>query len=207
MDFMYFLKGFIIGFVLPIPIGSVGILCIRRTMACGKLHGFLTGVSAAISDMMFSIVAVFGITLVSNFISANQQEIRLVGGIVLLVIGYRILKPHLIKEAAMQAGTAIALTFFSTFLIAFTNPMVIFSYMAVFSMIGVDDLTHNHTSAALVAAGVFTGSLCWFSLLTYLSNIFKEKIISHGLVLVNRIAGYLLMLLGIVALLISISKL
>ena len=68
MDFIYLMKGFIIGFVLPIPIGPAGILCIRRTIAQCKLHGFLTGLSAAVSDMMYSIVAAFGITLVSNFI-------------------------------------------------------------------------------------------------------------------------------------------
>jgi threonine/homoserine/homoserine lactone efflux protein len=201
MDFTCFLKGLIIGFVLPIPIGPVGILCIRRTLAYGKYYGFLTGLSAAISDMMLSIVAAFGITLVSNYISGYQQEIRLFGGVVLLAIGYLTLRPHPIKETAVQGVTSPALSFFSTFLITFTNPMAVFAYAAVFAGIGVDDLIHNHTSASLVVIGVFVGSLCWFSVLIYLSSIFKEKIISRGLVLVNKITGSLLMLFGLIALL------
>jgi threonine/homoserine/homoserine lactone efflux protein len=201
MDFTYFLKGFIIGFSLPIPIGPVGILCIRRTLTYGKLYGFLTGLSAAISDMAYSIVAAFGITLVSNFISQYQHEIRLVGGVVLLVLGYRTFRPHPVKEeASVKPAIAPALAFFSTFLVTFTNPMALFAYAAVFAGVGIQGLVHNQSAGALFVAGIFLGSLSWFSVLTFLSRFFKEKITTRGLALVNRVAGSLLMLFGMLAL-------
>ena len=45
--------------------------------------GLVIGVSAAACDMVNSIVAAFGITLVSDFITLEQYWIRLVGGIIL----------------------------------------------------------------------------------------------------------------------------
>jgi threonine/homoserine/homoserine lactone efflux protein len=200
MDFIYLIKGFIIGFVLPIPLGPAGILCIRRTIAQGKLHGFLTGLSAALTDTMFSIVAAFGITLVSNFIYQHQHEIRVIGGIILFALGYRTLRPRPIRETEIPHGTAPVLSFFSTFLVTLTNPMTVFAFAAIFVTIGVADLIHNHTSAGLLVAGVFAGSLSWFSLLTVLSSTFKVNIASNSLPLLNKITGSLLVLFGFIAL-------
>jgi threonine/homoserine/homoserine lactone efflux protein len=200
MEFTYFLKGLIVGFSLPIPIGPVGILCIRRTLATGKLHGFLTGLSAAVSDMTYSIIAAFGITLVSDFISEHQQWIRLVGGAVLLMLGYRTFRSNSVKEASTKPVIGPALVFFSTFLVTFTNPMALFAYAAAFATIGTENLARDRQAAALLVAGVFLGSLSWFSLLTSLSRIFKERITVQGLALVNKVAGVLFMLFGMIIL-------
>jgi threonine/homoserine/homoserine lactone efflux protein len=206
MDFIYLIKGFIIGFVLPIPIGPAGILCIRRTIAQGKLHGFLTGLSAALSDMMYSIVAAFGITLVSSFIYQHQHVIRVVGGIILFVLGYRTLRPHSIGETETHRVTTPIISFLSTFLVTLTNPMTVFAFATIFVTIGVVDLIHNHTSAVLLVAGVFAGSLSWFSLLTFLSSTFKVNIASNSLTLLNKITGFLLMLFGIIAFVTGLSR-
>jgi len=199
MDFTYLIKGFIIGFLLPIPIGPAGILCIKRSIAQGKLHGFLTGLSASLTDTMYSIVAAFGITLVSNFIFQHQHEIRVGGGIILIALGYRTLRPHSTRETETQHATAPVFSFFSTFLVTLTNPMTVFAFAAIFVTIGVADLIHNHTSAVLLVAGVFAGALSWFSLLTFLSSTFKLNIASRSLPLLNKITGSLLMLFGIIA--------
>jgi threonine/homoserine/homoserine lactone efflux protein len=200
MDFIYFLKGLIIGFALPIPLGPVGILCIRRTLAYGILYGFLTGLSAAISDILFNIAAAFGITLVFNFVTEHQQVIRLVGGIVLFVLGYRTFRPHSVKKAATKHAIAPALAFFSTFLITFTNPMALLAYAAVFAGVGIQNLARNQITAVLFIAGIFIGSLSWFSLLTFMCHIFKEKITTRGLTVVDKAAGSLLILFGVAAL-------
>ena len=38
-----FLRGLLIGISIAAPVGPIGILCIRRTLAEGKLKGFLSG--------------------------------------------------------------------------------------------------------------------------------------------------------------------
>jgi threonine/homoserine/homoserine lactone efflux protein len=207
MELMYLLKGFLIGFSLPIPIGPVGILCIRRTLTSGRLFGFLTGLSAAISDMVYSIVAAYGITLVADFITENQHEIRVVGGVVLLILGYRMFRPARVKEVAVKPAAAPALAFFSTFLVTFTNPMALFAFAAVFALVGIQDLVYNQTAAALFVAGIFIGSLGWFALLTFLTHRFKERITTRGLAIVNNGTSTGMIIFGVVALVIGLRGL
>jgi threonine/homoserine/homoserine lactone efflux protein len=87
MNFIYLLKGFAIGFSLAAPIGPVEVLCIRQTLAHGSKRGIIIGLSAASADMIYGIVATFGVTLISDFISQQQHWIRLVGSIFLFILG------------------------------------------------------------------------------------------------------------------------
>jgi threonine/homoserine/homoserine lactone efflux protein len=102
MTCFYFLEGAVIGFSLAAPIGPVGILCVRRTLEHGARYGLVIGVSAASCDMVNGIVAAFGIALVSDFITLQQHWIRLVGGVILLVIGYAALRTHPLADKAVN---------------------------------------------------------------------------------------------------------
>lgn len=201
MAFIYLLKGLAIGFSLAAPVGPVGILCVRRTLTYGERHGFMTGLSAASSDMIYGIIAAFGVTLISNFISEQQHWIRIIGGIFLLALGFHSFRSHQVNSTPTNGGNGHTLSFFSTFLLTFTNPLTLFAFAAVFASIGIENIVNDRLSGVLLVAGVFLGSLIWFSLLIGFARVFKEKITSSGLSLVNRISGSLLMLIGLLALL------
>jgi threonine/homoserine/homoserine lactone efflux protein len=200
MYFIYLLKGLAIGFSLAVPVGPIGVLCIRRTIAFGSKRGLIVGLSAASADMLYGIVAAFGITLISDFISNHHQWIRLVGGCVLLVLGYRTFRSHPATDTITDETNGHTRLFISTFLLTLTNPMTMFAFAAVIAGIGVENVLSNHWFATMLVAGVFLGSLSWFSLLTTLVHFFKEKISTDGIVLVNKIAGSLLILFGVFAL-------
>ena len=40
---MLLLQGILLGFSIAAPVGPIGVLCIRRTLADGRLMGFLSG--------------------------------------------------------------------------------------------------------------------------------------------------------------------
>jgi len=192
MNFMYFVEGAAIGFSLAAPIGPVGILCVRRTLEHGARYGLVIGVSAASCDMVNAIVAAFGITLVSDFITLEQYWIRLVGGIILLVIGYAAFRTHPLADKAVKAPHGHTWTFFSTALLVFTNPLTLFAFAAAFAVIGVKNMVGHPVSGLMLVAGVFLGSLAWFVLLTGLVHFFKGKVMRLGLTPMNRVAGALL---------------
>ena len=52
-------------------------LCIRRTLAEGRLTGFLSGLGAASADMLYGAVAAFGLTAVQNLLVGQQVWLRL----------------------------------------------------------------------------------------------------------------------------------
>jgi len=200
MDFVYFLQGAVIGFSLAAPIGPVGILCVRRTLEHGARYGLVIGVSAACCDVVYGIVAAFGITLVSDFVTLEQYWIRLVGGIILLVIGYGVFRTHPPVDKAVKAPRGHTWVVFSTALLVFTNPLTLFAFAAAFAVIGVKNIVGHPVSGLMLVAGVFFGSLTWFVLLTGLVHFFREKVMRVGFALVNQVAGSLLMLCGLYAL-------
>jgi threonine/homoserine/homoserine lactone efflux protein len=196
MEFIYLLRGIAIGFSLAAPVGPIGVLCIRRTLAHGSKRGLIVGLSAACADMMYGIVAAFGVTLISNFIFDNQNMIRLVGGILLLVLGYRSFHSHPATDTESNSTNGHARAFITTFLLTLTNPMTLFAFAAVFAGIGLEKIIGDYSLATFLVLGIFLGSMSWFSLLTTLVHFFREKISTDGIALVNKIAGTLLMIFG-----------
>jgi threonine/homoserine/homoserine lactone efflux protein len=66
MDITYFARGFAIGVAIAAPVGPIGLLCIRRTLANGRLAGFVSGMGAATADACYgavgSLAGAFGST-------------------------------------------------------------------------------------------------------------------------------------------------
>ena len=56
MDFYFLLKGF----AIAAPVGLIGILCIRRSLA--------SGLGAATADGIYGYIAGFGLTIISDFL-------------------------------------------------------------------------------------------------------------------------------------------
>jgi len=200
MNFIFLLKGLAIGFSLAAPVGPIGILCIRRTLAHGSKRGIIIGLSAASADMVYGIVAAFSVTLISNFIAQEQHWFRLIGGIFLFVLGYHTFFSHPATDTITSGKNGHTRTFVSTFLLTLTNPMTLFAFAVVFAGIGIDKSMGHHGYATFFVAGIFLGSLSWFSLLTSLVRFFREIITTDGLVIINKVAGSLLALFGAIAL-------
>ena len=66
MSLVLLLKGMLVGMIIAVPVGPVGVLCIRRTIFHGRLAGFLSGIGAATADAVFGIIAGFGLTVISD---------------------------------------------------------------------------------------------------------------------------------------------
>ena len=86
---MIFLKGLIIGFSIAAPVGPIGVLCIRRTLANGRTYGLISGLGAASADAFYGCIAGFGLTAVSSFLVDQQDWFRLIGGAFLCYLGIR----------------------------------------------------------------------------------------------------------------------
>lgn len=69
LDFCHFLRGVILGFSIAAPVGPIGWLCIRRTLADGKANGFISGLGAATADVIDGSIAAFGLTAISDLLT------------------------------------------------------------------------------------------------------------------------------------------
>ena len=199
MIFIYLVEGILLGFLMAVPIGAIGILCIRRTLNHGKRQGYITGLAGATADVLFSTVSAFGIKLISDFITDHQHEIRISGGLLLVLMGvFLIRSPRavVIKQDNMLEETKIYL---STLVLALTNPLVLFGYGAVISVIGDVQFFQSYYSLSMLVIGVFLGSMLWFSTISNLAHRFRAMVTEEKLTIVNRVAGVLLLLIGLSA--------
>jgi threonine/homoserine/homoserine lactone efflux protein len=199
MEPIFFLKGLIIGFAMAVPIGPIGIMCIRKTLAEGHTRGLIIGLGAATADSLYGSIAAFGLTFISDVITGQHFWVSLVGGGLLLYLGITTFRAKRKVPKIPTDNKGMLGSYVSAFLLALTNPMTLFAFVAVFAAFGLGHRL-NIISACILVIGVFTGSSLWFLTLGYVATLFRKKLDAGGLTWVNRISGVLIILSGIVAL-------
>ena len=193
MAIEFLVRGVIIGFSIAAPVGPIGVLCIRRTLAAGRLYGLVSGVGAATADAVYGAIAGFGLTAVSGFLVDQQGALRLAGGAFLCYLGIKTLRarPTLEHTDTAPNGTLLS-AYASTFVLTLTNPVTILSFAAIFAGLGVGETGGNYLSAITLVSGVFIGSACWWVLLSGSIGVFRNKLGLRELVWVNRISGVII---------------
>jgi len=201
-ELAFFFRGMIVGFVIAAPVGPIGVLCARRTLLHGRRAGVASGMGAATADAIYGFIAAFGLTFVSDVLIGHQSWLRLVGGTILLFLGIKTLITEPSKKRDVpQTVRRYAGMYTSTFFLTLTNPMTIFSFAAVFAGMGLAGAKGSLGSAGLLILGVFLGSALWWILLVGIFTLFKRRFKHHELKWVNRIAGVIIAVSGVLALL------
>lgn len=200
MDYPLFFRGLVIGFSIAAPVGPIGVLCIRRTLADGQIAGLVSGLGAATADAFYGCVAGFGLTFISSLLIDQQMWMRLFGGLFLLYLGIKTLLSRPAEQAAKTTGNGLLSAYASTFLLTVTNPLTILSFAAIFAGLGLTNTTGGYASALILVLGVFLGSASWWLLLSGGVGLFRDKFNTQGMVWVNRISGLIIIAFGAVAL-------
>lgn len=194
----FFWKGIILGFSIAAPVGPIGVLCIRKTLQFGRWSGLYSGLGAAVADMIYGIIAVFGLGLLSSFLILGNFWMRLIGGIFLLFLGYKTFKSKPQERRTHVTHATLMKDFFSTFFLTLTNPMTIFSYVAIFAGLGLIESPGN--AGGVLILGVFLGSALWWLLLSEGVTLFRKQVSDRMMLWINRCAGVLIAGFGLAAL-------
>jgi threonine/homoserine/homoserine lactone efflux protein len=202
----FLLRGILIGFSIAAPVGPIGVLCIRRTLAEGRATGFVSGLGAATADAIYGCIAGFGLTLVTRFLMDQQVWLRLFGGAFLCYLGVKTVLSRPAKQAASAKGSGLAGAYGSTFLLTLTNPMTILSFAAVFAGLGLASAEGSYASAGILVLGVFAGSALWWLMLSGGVSLLRSKFDARRLEWVNRISGVIITGFGVVALLSLVGR-
>jgi len=201
MDLIFFLRGLIIGFSIAAPVGPIGVLCIRRTLANGRASGLISGLGAATADAIYGSIAGFGLTFISSLLIRQQGWLRLVGGTFLCYLGLKTFFARPAEQPALAKGNDLLSAYASTFFLTLTNPMTILSFAAIFAGLGVGSASGNYFSAGILVLGVFIGSALWWLILSSGVGMIWKKFNSLGLRWINRISGIIITAFGLFVLL------
>jgi len=199
MEIRFLLRGLIMGFSIAAPVGPIGVLCIRRTLAEGRASGLVSGLGAATADAIYGCIAGLGLTFISSILIGQQVWLRLVGGAFLCYLGLKTFLASPAEQAASAEGNGLVGAYASTFFLTLTNPMSIFAFSAIIAGLGVASASGNYLSVGVFVLGVFIGSALWWLILSSGVGLFRAKFSPRGLRWVNRISGVIIMVFGLFA--------
>jgi threonine/homoserine/homoserine lactone efflux protein len=203
MELELLLKGILIGFMISVPLGPIGVLCVQRTLNKGRLSGFVSGLGAAGADTVFALLSGFGISIIIQFVEDQQIYFQIIGGAIILVLGVNIFYSNPIKQIRMQRlnRNKLSQDFFSVFLLTLSNPMAIFFFLAMFTGVNLASGTMSYFNLFIMVAGVTMGSSLWWFLLSTVVSLFRHRFRLKNIWWMNKIAGVIIFFLGIAAIL------
>lgn len=199
MDVSFLLRGVVMGFAIAAPVGPIGMLCIRRTLADGRAAGLSSGLGAATADAFYGFVAAFGLTFISNLLIGGELWLRLVGGLFLGYLGIKTFLARPAEHAARAGGSSLLGFYASTFVLTITNPATILSFATIFAGVGVAG--GDYITASALVLGVFLGSALWWLLLSGGVGLLRNRVGPQLLRWVNRLSGALLVAFALVIML------
>jgi threonine/homoserine/homoserine lactone efflux protein len=206
MSLYLLLQGVLMGLVVAVPVGPLGLLCINRALMLGPTCGLFSGLGVATADALAAGLAALGITLISGFLSAHQLILRLLGGAFLCYFGYKIYETEPVTRAPIKNINGLLSAYATTFLLTFSNPLTILSFVAIYAGWHVPSLDGHYVAAATLTVGVFTGSALWWVGLFLGLTTFHERFNLRFLFWVHRVSGMIIAGFGVLVLL-SLSPL
>ena len=196
---MSFLKGLAFGFLLAATVGPMWILCFRRTLAHGRLFGFVSGMGVATADALYGSMAAFGLTAISGFLLAQKTWLAAIGGAFLCWLGVKILLSHPGNRPAEVPAGSLAMAYTSTFALTLTNPATILAFVAIFAGLGLA-ASASYAEAALLVLGVVIGSAVWWTMLALGAGWLRKRAGPRLLRAINVVAGLSILAFGVVQL-------
>jgi threonine/homoserine/homoserine lactone efflux protein len=201
MSIYLFIEGILIGLVVAVPVGPLGLLCINRALMLGPVCGFFSGLGVATADALAAGIAALGISLISGLFVEHQLALRLIGGIFLCYLGYKIYRTEPASQAPVNKVNGLLSAYVTTFLLTFSNPVTILSFVAIYAGWHVPSLQGRYVAAAILTGGVFTGSALWWIGLFITLTAFHHKFNLRFLLWVHRVSGAIIAGFGVVVLL------
>ncbi len=188
------------GLVVAVPVGPLGLLCINRALTLGPLCGLFSGLGVATADALAAGIAALGISLISEFFSEHDFTLRLIGGAFLCYLGYKISKTEAKPQSRAGSVNGLFSAYATTFLLTFSNPVTILSFVAMYAGWHVPSLRGHYVGAATLTAGVFSGSALWWVAMFVGLTFFHDRFNLRFLGLVHRVSGAIIIVLGAVVL-------
>jgi len=194
-----FYKGLIIGILVSSPMGPIGMLCVQRTLAKGQLSGFVSGIGAAFSDLLYAVATSLFMGLVVNFVEAHQRPLQIIGSLVIIVFGFFIFKSNPVKslQPNQEVKQTLVQDFLTAFFLTFSNMLIVFLFIGLYARFGFMLPEHSMKMTVVGLTGVVAGAVLWWLFITFVISLMRKQFNIRGLKIMNKIVGCVIMALAL----------
>lgn len=204
-----FLKSILVGFCAAMPLGPIAILALQKTLSGGWRTGFSVGFGSSFGDTLYAAISVLSIAFISQFLDDHKAWVLVVGGAIILVIGFGIMLTNPVAEIR-QKNQKKKKGFFKNgvlqgtsqgFLMTLANPGALVLMLGIVAFFKLDLSTAPSYYAGVVSSivGVFIGTNSWWVAFISVMNLFRKKFRLRQLMVINRISGIVIAALGAVS--------
>ncbi len=182
------IAGATIGMSIAAPFGPTSMLCVQRTLSFGLCAGLATGLGIATVHLAYGALASFS---ASHILIASQHSpiFPVIASLMLMGFALRIVRSDIVAETAIGNRKALGSVYWGAIGFGFLNPFTPLLFAAASPNLA----SHDAISSV---AGIFLGSMVWWTILLSGVSCFRFKLTPRFLTLANRATG---MLLGIMA--------
>ena len=200
------LRGFLLGLAVAASPGPIFFLCFRRTLAQGRLIGLASGLGVATADGFYAAIATFGVAALTSAFVAGRRPLAVIGGVVLVLLGVRILMERRRAAEAPPAVTArsVVWAYVSTLGLTITNPATIVSFAALAATLGFGTGAYA-VGPAVVVLGVLLGSAAWWCMLVVGASLLRSRATPAVVRWISTASGLAIAVLGILAVISAFS--
>ena len=197
-------KGMLIGILVSAPMGPVGIPCVQRTLNKGRWYGFVTGIGATVSDLIYALITGLGMSFVMNLVynSQNRFILQIAGSIMLLFFGIYSWRSNPVKNIHRSSKTKGTLFHngLTAFFVTLSNPLIILLFMAVFAQLAFI-MPGKPLEMCIGYLSIIAGALLWWFGLTWLIDKIRNKFEETGIIIINKVIGSIVILISLIILL------
>ena len=182
---MSIIIGLMFGFVAAIPLGPVNVFVISQTIKRDFFHGFMAGLTAAVLDTIYCLVALLGVSKVTFNLDKylGLPIMKVIAALVLIALGVRLFiqsKSYKDSLPERKSNSFSARAMLGVILLYVSNPTLYAFWIVVAGTV----TSHYWVSAAgttplLFALSCGIGGLAWYFVLTYYvakyHHMFKPK--------------------------------
>ncbi|MBQ7472233.1 MAG: LysE family transporter [Prevotella sp.] len=204
------LKGMLIGMIASAPMGPVGVLCVQRTLNKGRWFGFVTGIGAALSDIIYAAISGFGMSFVMDFVNNDQNRfyLQIIGSAVLLGFGIYTWcsdPTRNMHRSGKQKGT-LTHNGVTAFLVTLSNPLIIFLFLGLFAQFAFV-IPHRPFEMVVGFISIVAGALLWWFGLTWLVDKIRTIFDDQGIKVINQIIGAVVIIVSVIVLFGTVTNL
>jgi L-lysine exporter family protein LysE/ArgO len=164
---MFIAIGILVGLIASIPLGPINVFVVSQTLKRDFFHGLLAGITTAVLDMIYCLVALMGFFLIKFRLSQPVTSImKAVAGLIVLVIAYRLTrqaKTFVLPQNGDKIQAAPHRPILGVILLYVTNPsLYVFWIFVAGYMTGHEFVSNSGWTAVAFAATCGLSSFLWY---------------------------------------------
>ncbi len=204
-----FLTGIIVALAISVPMGAVAIFVIHRIIAKNWKSSIPIIVGSMLANIIFSLVASFGVSFLSIFISEEERGLGMLGALFLFFIGLNIMfkrsnflttkdedEQRLIKWEIKWVLKDLGVGFMLTI----TNPLTFLAILGFIAWLRGGGEVGGAMYMISIAGGIVCGLFLWWAGVLIIVSLVKARMKIPSLQVINKIFGVLLIVASVILL-------